>query len=331
MAINFHCPECREQFQVDDAYGGRQWRCSNCSAPITIPAGGDIPVIRAPQRPPPLRRRQEQYDDFEPPPDTLNPGWGLVRGGLNVFNIGMLIVLVSGAIFLILAFMTAMMAAQAVARGGIGAGPPATLIDILRAVTVVFFLGAIVSVILWVIGQSMCCAAPAESGGKGLAIGALICSVVGVLVCIIIFFIFMSLVNRPAFAPLPTPGEFGLLRVFSILAFVVWLAGNILFILFLRSVASFFENYSLATHIIVFMIVYLVITVVSFGLSFVPSIWVSLPFQPNPLGLNTGAVVLSLGLIVGFIGMLIWFVAVVSLARSVIPRATRYGRRPDYY
>src|SRR6478672_9920003 len=64
MAITFNCPHCKRPHRIDDQYSGRLIRCKKCAR-----------VIRAPGKPPPLRKKSKSTKPVRPaavPPASVS-------------------------------------------------------------------------------------------------------------------------------------------------------------------------------------------------------------------------------------------------------------------
>jgi hypothetical protein len=339
MPITFNCPQCRKKYRVEDVYGGRQWRCPTCSADITIPRADDIPVEavdegprapapryldEGPRGPAPAPRRLYEGQPYEPddrPSGSreLAPSWGTVRAGLTVLNTGLIIFLVALVIY-ILCFVMLL----ATARGG---GGGRGLEAIVVAVSFVLGLSALALIILWFVGVGMCCASPSESGGKGLAVGSLICSVLSIVIAVGALVVLIALASGPR-------GGRAQEAIMTLIIFgVAWITsfvGFILFLFFMRAVAVFFGNNGLAMSIIAYFIVLMLFVVGGIALAFLMGAAGVESLLPR--GANAaGAMLFPIVSIVGELLMLAWLTYLVGATRSSIPAPRPYGRRGDYY
>jgi hypothetical protein len=357
MPITFNCPQCRKKYRVEDIYGGRQWRCPTCSADITIPRADEIPVEAVdegsrrpapryqdegprgpapryadddPRGPAPAPRRLYEDQPYEPEyrPSggggrELAPSWGTARAGLSVVNIGLIIYLVAFVIYVLTQVLIV-----TTARGG---GPGANgLLAVATAVAIVFVLAALALLILWFVGVGMCCATPSESGGKGLAVGSLICSVLSIVLglALVVFAIALAGSRRPG-----SQGDAILLLVIGGAAGIVAFVGFVLFLFYLRAVASYFGNSGLAVNVIVYLIVTIlfILGVVAAILILGAVIFESL-FRGNPnVGLARAALIFMIAIPVVEILLLAWLTYLVGATRTSIPTPRPYGRRGDYY
>jgi hypothetical protein len=122
-------------------------------------------------------------------------------------------------------------------------------------------IGSLVALILILVARCMCCTAPPGTGAKGLAVGAAITFILG-LVSIVLFFVLMIVGIGVAFGR--GGGAEGVMilgSVSGIGALLLLLTAHILFILFLRAVAAHFGNDALASRAIVYLIFSLVLPV----------------------------------------------------------------------
>jgi hypothetical protein len=326
MAITFRCPECKEQFEVEEKYGGRKWHCTNCSTPITIPDAGDVPLDRITERAPAERRpapppryddrrpprRREEEDDYDPPGRELSPSWSVVRAALRVITIGVSIFLVTFAIYL-----AAILITLNTIRPGMGPAAGQGLDGVLVLVSILLFLASLALVVLWIVGQSMCCAVPSESGAKGLATGSLVCTVTSLVVggLLIVFLVAMA---RPG---LGGGGGLEMLGVMLILLYVIGIVGYILFLFFLRCIAVFFGNDTLAINILIYFIVFTVFLVGNVAFTLLAGMQASPIFRignPNQ-AFATGMAIMILE-VVGALGLMVWFLVLLTLTAGTIPR-----------
>jgi hypothetical protein len=326
-------------------YGGRQWRCPTCSADITIPRADEIPVEAVdegarrpapryaddePRGPAPAPRRLYEDQPYEPEyrPSggggrELAPSWGTARAGLAVVNIGLIIFLVAFVIFV----LTWGLLIWTAARGGVGGRGADNLGAVAIAVFIVFILAALADLILWFVGVGMCCATPSGSAAKGLAVGSLICSVLFVvlLLAVVVFAI--------ALGPRRIQGDDIVLKVIGWADNIVFLVAGVLFLFYLRAVASYFGNNGLAVNIIVFFIVTLLFVVGTTIANFLSPAIVQNLFArgANVQALATVALIVAIAILVVAILLLAWLTYLVGATRSSIPTPRPYGRRGDYY
>jgi hypothetical protein len=349
MAINFQCPECKQKFRTEDAYAGRQWTCPKCSARFAIPEpDDDIPVEKVTARPRPPRREDEPEDDWDERDDRgyrdredrdyrdrrvdrlQSPGWGSVRGGLRLLSTAFTILLVILVLILGLQLVALAMPPQARAPGaapGAGAEPFAV------AVGCVTILGAITFLILLIVGLALCCSAPGESGTKGFAVGSMLCLVGAILLIVI------GIVALFAIAGGIDPRDQLMLRhlmeraIVAValigLAALVGLVGYILLVLFLRSVAVYFHNESLASNALIYLIVYLLYTAGSIAMAFFLPTLLFAGGQPGQVAGGMRAISLIQEVI--SMGLMGWFIYLLSATRSTIPPPEGARRRPEYY
>jgi hypothetical protein len=317
MAIVFYCPECRQQLRVNEDYRGRRMRCPRCSGSVTVPESDarDVPmeaVVQPESRERPRRteRREEdrwdEYDDDEHRDAGLLPGWITVRGGLATVNTGLGIVLVAflaNTVITIISVLTLWRGDSAVRIAGLLA----------------LLLAALTALILGLVGQGMCCAAPEESGSKGWAIASFLVALLGASLLILGFV--TLLLSSPG--PYRSPTAALTMLWTSLFAFEV---AHILLMLFLRKVAVFFLNYSLARNLIFYLSFQLAFVVVGVGLDLASGA-TRMALDRGFLGTPRGAVVLVIGEVVLLLALAIIFIALLSATRTTIP-SPRGGRRP---
>jgi hypothetical protein len=203
--------------------------------------------------PSPRRRAEREYDSSDR--GTL-PGWETTRAGLGLISIALNIILYTLLGYLALTLVSVVLA---LAGAGMGAGMGLVIGHCVVLVAGVLFL---VAGILYFIGQCMCCAVPAESGGKGLAITSLLCLIlllagVGIGVAYLVLSLRRDEIPSNSLVNGATLG-LGLLG----------LVGHGSFVLFLRAVANFFGNSRLAAYALAYLCCYVVLTLAHWAGSF---------------------------------------------------------------
>jgi hypothetical protein len=346
MPITIICPICSQQATVGDHLAGGVTSCPSCANAVRIPEAGQIQLPPAPppvprEYPPERERRREWDRDAEPrrrprydeprernyPPERdyaydeerLHPSWRTVRNGLTLVRLSIVIV-----IFAILGILVVALVIAGMLQPGVGRPNAAEAAGSIL-VLVGGFTG-LACIALMFVGEGMCCAAPAESRAGGLALGAIICHALVILVYLGLVILLVSIGRR-----------IDLFREFSILVLggallVVGLsfAWQILFIVFLRAVARAFDNERLAQSVNAFLTYHCVVTGGSFFLFVLIGVMESGPIRANRGGLEGLAGLCAIVLFVGAIADLVWFLSVLVRTRDNIGPRYRRSRRYDY-
>lgn len=241
MSIRMICPSCQAKLSIPEQYAGRKGKCPKCQAAIDVPAavaaavaeptGGDAAGLTAPgddvaaptddaeRRPCPAcgemimrdavkcRFCHEVLDSSLATTlgggGAIEPEWSRVRTGLMTMYVAIGVIIVAVVMFVL-------GTANAVPiLGGLGLA--------------LIVCGGIASLI----GIIMCTAAPSQSGAKGLAVGAAVCTLL-----------------TGALSGVAEAAENQLLGSVGNL---ISLAGSILFILFLKRSASYLGSQEIAT------------------------------------------------------------------------------------
>jgi hypothetical protein len=348
MPITFICPICSQQATVGNHLAGAVTSCPLCSNAVRIPDVGQIQ--RPPAAPPPPRdyppqpernrdwerhadyrrrdyeeRRERDYPserDFRREEESLHPGWKTVRTGLTLVRLSIVI-----AIFTILGLLVlGLILAGTMQAPRLGPRLAEIVGGILGVAGGLTILGCTV---LMFVGEGMCCAAPVEARGRGLALGAIICHGLVILVCLALLVLIISFERRfNVFRELGT-FLFGSALLVNGLIFT-W---QLLFILFLSAVARAFENERLAQSINGFLTFHCIESVGGFLWFIMVRLLANGPAVGNRAaeeGLDTlkgcGAILLFVGALVD----LVWFLSILVRTRANI--GTRYyrPRRYDY-
>jgi hypothetical protein len=314
MTISFQCSECGQQFQTEDMYGGRRWRCPKCSAGLTIPPADDIPVQMVMDSPGPRRRRRRSDADDANDRERdglvgLSSAWETVRTGLRLLASAVTILLIAfvlwiGAVLvLVLGF----------AGGGANAGGGRFVGDVAGAVGLALLLACLACLVLWITGQAMCCAVPRDSEAKGLAVASLVC-VVGATLLGLLGALLLWTASRGPFGG-PNDSAVGPLTLIG-LAALVGTVGHFLLVFALRAVALYFHRESLAANWLVFFVVDLAYIAGNIVFQLVAH-----PFRamagPGPV---PGSVMVALVLLVLSLALLAWLLSLLSATRAAIPR-----------
>jgi hypothetical protein len=354
VTITLRCPECQQVVQFSDQLAGLQGRCPLCTAAVPVPAVEErqqerisespltrpavaapsppfaVPIPRAYDAPP---RPPRPLDDDTPPyrhyddrgaygraPEVIDPGWHTTRTALTLMKSSLIVM-----IFATLGWVGLLLVESTVGTGPFGRprGPETRMLVALGAMLVGFAM--IVGLLLWVIGQCMCCTTPLESGTRGLGLGSMICTVLGLL--LFLFFIFLAVALdsgafRGQFGGPPAPAAFILMFGTMVLSAVLFVVGHLLFVLFLRGVARFFGNESLSNSCMGYLVLYLFIVI-----AFIVFLFFVAFLNAAQGGMRPGLDVVLLGggvaLLVVTLVAIIWLLGLVGLARDTIQKNLR--------
>jgi hypothetical protein len=161
----------------------------------------------------------------------------------------------------------------------------------------------------------MACLVPSESGVKGLAIGSIASIGLAVVLVMALFLVAFSTPGSPPSAVLAVS--------LLIAAGVVILAAHILYLLFLRGVAAYLGNSSLAGRVIAYLVASLVIPVVLLGVFY----FLHRATVPFP-GRDPRGMLLMVNLVQGVVGlgMMGWYVNLVAQVRDAVAQMGRPWR-----
>lgn len=173
-------------------------------------------------------------------------------------------------------------------------------------------LAALVAMVLFVVGQCMCCAAPEESGTKGLVIGSTICLFVSLGLSLAGFF-FSAVASEQRGA---REGFAVIAAGFLLLAGILGIANHILFVLFLRSSARYFRNQQLAASAGTYQVLF-VIFVVFYLLALGLAIVMSADVRAGPAA-GVFLVIIGIGLLVFFLVLFLYFLDLLNRAATTI-------------
>jgi hypothetical protein len=283
--------------------------------PLPESSGTDLPGRSARQKDDYWGARDDDDDDRRGPygislgrPYGVAPGWNTVRIGLGMMFWGTIAIIVLAVCAA--AFMFLILGLAFGGRGGFG-GRNADALGALGIVLVGFLL---VTALIVFVGQCMCIAVPPESRARGLAIG----SVVGIVATILLYLVFLFFM----FATVRNVNQFGgggfgfggpeiLILMFALVIAVVGVSSHVMFILFLKAVARYFRNESLAQS----TSGYLTLFFVAVGLSVVLQCLGAMARDPQ-----MGMVMLFAGLIVlGLqIALVVWYLVLLARTRAAI-------------
>lgn len=269
--------------------------------------GGDLPRERDYDE---GRRRGDYGRDDDRDYDI---GWqrsGTLAGGWNVVRIALTLMFWSTiAVIAIAVLMVLFMLLMAAAEGGrMGRGPR---MDALGPILVLFGLGALVCYLVIFVGLCMCIAAPPESRARGLAVSSVVCIVAAILAYFLgIFLLFFMARGGGRFGG-PDFAEIVLPIVVIVAAAGTAIAGQVLHVLYLKAVARYFRNESVAQSTTGLLTLYFVFL----GLYLVMIFMTTAVRNPD-----AGFMVLCLGLILLGIGIavIVWYLIVLARTRASI-------------
>lgn len=326
---------------------GKRGRCPHCSTIFSIPdphtaiAPGALP-LRVPPAPdvnragqgwreidaddaprgaasPRPARRDEDFDDYDAPYDRdarelahLARGWSTIASGLALMRTAMIIYIVVTlvmALFLILTLA---------ARNDFARNRQAEML--IGIFALVGGLTNLVAIILFIVGQCMCCAAPPESGSKGQAVGSVICLFIGIglgLMGLMFLILAAERVGRQRGEGIAVLGV-GL----WLLTTALFVTSHILLVLFLRNLGRYFRNQQLASS----AGTYLIMTGIFVGF-LVLGLFLSVILRaagrpPDQAALGALLVILTVGLAVYALVLFLYFLGMLASARRTIARAT---------
>lgn len=272
------------------------------------------------------RDEEDDYDDRRRPADERR-AWRGVRSGVNLAVMGSWLSIAALAVLVVGGGIMALVAWASVSSGGNapqpGGGPPS---GFLAAVGGFFILGVLVgmmgfaSVILWFVGMGMCLQTPASrrDSTKGLGIAAFACACGALFLYLCGFGMQMARVQVGGMAGLIV-GPLGLAT------FVLW-------VLFLRGVASRLRDPTLAGSLMTYLITVIIASGVSMVLSVVGFFIIGMSALAgargnNPQGAMAGAgvglplmMVLWGVIALGSIGLHVWLIYLMKAVCDTIDR-----------
>jgi predicted RNA-binding Zn-ribbon protein involved in translation (DUF1610 family) len=259
VPIQVTCRSCHGTFNAPDSAAGKRAKCPKCGNVIEIPSAVPAEEIYEAEESPPQPSDDEEFE-VEPPPtvsaedrkpcptcgemiaraavkcrfcgevldksmmrvlgdagDVRDPAWQKVRSGLATLYYCTMVIVVA---MIVLAVGSVIVGAGA--GGGPNDAPPAVLFVMMGLVGLVI-LGAAIGAL---VGQVRCTKVPENSGARGFANGAVICTVANVLAAVV-----GTAVNVQAIA-----------SIGNLLAVI----GSVLFILFIRRSAAYLGNNDLS-------------------------------------------------------------------------------------
>jgi hypothetical protein len=245
-------------------------------------------------------------DDYSPFRRPLTGGWDGTRQALVVEFVAAIIALV------VTLGATSLQCGGLFMRrdGGLNIG----MFELMRVLLVILLIAALAAIVLMLVARCMACTSPA--GHRGLAIGAASCFGAGLLLGGLFILVGIATGFRRESEVL------GVLLL--ILAGLVLLAAHILWCIFLRGVAAFFGDNSLAVQWIVYLVLSIVLPLVVVLLIIVLESNRPMRFGARD-ALGTDVVLVTVQSVVS-LGMLGWYLALLMRSREVIARGARPSR-----
>lgn len=303
-----HCQHCDHLLTSAEIQDG--W-CESCGK--RVPAGiTSAPSHRDPELLPPRREAPAPARAVRGTNGFL--GWGTVRAGLAQVFVGVLLLSVGLGLLLLVTLDTK---AAVAARPGTGK-------QVLQIITILMLA---IGGILAAAGMCMGCAAPADPGPRGWALGVAGCVAAALLLFLlqVTFQAENARVDRENFdrelrssdfsKPRPPRQELpygeGAMKVLSyLLEGTSWL-GGMLFLLFLQGVAQAFHAPARANHALVYLLVSLVVggLFIAFRIAVAGGSFSTLPFEVR------GGVAFGV-----FAFLAVWFLILVGLVRGTVTR-----------
>lgn len=344
-AFTFDCQKCGLPIMAAEDMAGKRGRCPHCSTTFSIPdpqtaiAPRSLPVsvpnvpdvnrtgpgwreleVDDEPRQRPMTRSRSAYDDDDHDDDDfpydrgsgrelrMAPGWSTVASGLSLMRTAMIIYIVVALVMVLFGLLSF------AARGDFGRNRQAEML--LGIVALLGGVTLLVVVILFIVGQCMCCAAPTESRTKGLAVGSAICLFSGVGLAFIGLMFLAVAADRRGGGPGVGVMAAGLL----VLAGVCGITCHILLVLFLRAVGRYFRNEQLASSAGTYLILN-GIFVAFYLLTLFLAVLASNRNQ-EAAALGVLIVLLAIGLFVFALILFLFFLDLLARTRTTITRAT---------
>ncbi len=351
MPFTFNCSQCGNPIEAREDMAGKRGRCPHCSFSFVIPephhaerdgyearaAVTTPPSVTAPS---PADRdytraavRQPEPEEFERPDEhdsydrfdrfgragrRLARGWRTVRSGLSLMRVSMII-----CVFVVLAMVLFFALSLAL---GANAGRNRQAGAVMGVAFALGGLTGLVALILFVVGQCLCCAAPEQSragarGAKGAALGSVICLFLAVgLVLLGLLFLAIASGQRGR-------GRGDGLAILAagvfVLTFILAMISHVLLVLFLRRTARYFRNDSLAYSAGNYAIVFVVFIVLALVLQ-VLAIVVGNANRFGP-GFGIFMLILAAGLLIFLLVLFLWFLDLLGRSAALITRADEEG------
>ncbi len=304
MKIQVQC-SCGKTFSVDGGFAGRRGKCPHCGGAVTVPAPAKeepaeaqveaVPeeeaveaqveavteepgagIEAAEERP---RRHGRARPDRAP---TIDPrsagGWQTVERGLGIFHVSMVVFLAIVFGFPFVGFLVAFML-------------PAMRL-VLGILILLCLIGSLVGMIA---GRVICCAVPGKTGLQKYIIGSILTMAGG-------FGLAMLLVVASTQSKIPEAA--------SIVPNLMYFSGEILFLLFLRGIGSYFKSRTYESSVRNLIIFDVVLTVA------MPALLLA-ALAGKSGGMLLGGVLLFVVLL---IVMIVWYLRTIGAGRDLIRR-----------
>jgi len=244
-----HCPHCRAALSARELEDGL---CVRCMQRLPSPITADPPPPTAPED------RVTQTPERVPSPDprsgaaavprvTRRPDpsrWMLVRVGLSLLLWGLVVVMIAGL---------GLVAGQAVLGPGGGVGP------IVPLLALGLFGAVLVAGLMTFAGFCLCCAIPAESGGRRWATGTVVALVVSLVLFLVQVVLLAGALTQDGQPPWLPAGAAGQGHPLILLLGTARLAGMFLcslcFFATLRAAAVYWGNSRLGEELIAYFVV----------------------------------------------------------------------------
>jgi hypothetical protein len=292
MSYTFTCPDCVQPIQAEEDTVGLHGRCPYCSATFTIPE-------------PALDR---SFSTHQKEQHGLSPGWLTLRNGLLLYGIGLRI-----AMFVLVAAVLLL-----AVTAGLGSIMQQRTELVVQAAVILTGLTLVGAMVLMIVGQCLCCAVPEEAATRGSAIGSVACLSLGTVLEALVILGTVALQRNPR-GPRADLGS--LLPAVTLMAILLNASSHVLFSLFLKGTARFFQNGSLAASVTAYLLVYGVFLLSGLLLA----VLLFLVRLSSPDALQVSWHLLFLGLGVGFLVfalvLIMWFLDLVRRMRSTIARS----------
>lgn len=317
------CPSCSGVFRAAESAAGKKAKCPSCGETIAI-AGGEAAgeVVDAEEiatdRDGLPSAAAASGEDRKPCPmcgemiltgavkcrfcgevldksmagilggsngNARDPRWKQVRSGLALLYYSVIAVLLSGILMLVTAATFG-----AILGGRKGGDPPAEFM----AIFLLFGLVVLGAGIAMLIGYGRCANVPPESGARGFALGSIVCLVANVL---------LSMLSGAT--KIEALNAFG-----SCIAIVGW----VLFILFIRTSATFLGNDELAASAKRFLVLGGVFLASSFALGLLAAV-----------GHTLAVAIIGLCVLVMMVVALVWYLRLIQGLIKTIDERTEQG------
>jgi predicted Zn finger-like uncharacterized protein len=351
MPVIISCPDCGRKVRVQDEQLGKKVRCPGCKEVFTAaeeeeeaPARARGSIAATPRSVKrqdaddfeyvdeeddrPRRRDQDEEDeDDRSPKKKLRPreGWKKVRLGLTFYLISIFVFLGGMVLLFLVALITVGMSAASGSLSAAGGG--AVLFGVLGLLIGLAARG------LWTAGMVLCMFVPNKPETPLRLLGILSMSLCGANLLFWLLASFVGVLDTGvAFfggaAPITYGSEIGVATVvLEILALLCGVAWFIVFILFLRAVATDLRQYELASTLMKYLISVAVAVVLEPVLFLVGAVISGgLMSSPSAGGGAAGGLLLVLVLCASAVANIclgIWHIVLVFQVRGVVDRRVK--------